>query len=82
MGSDVGRVGIVGIVGILAILAEDIKRDLDLTDADIGFLFGTAFGVFYALFGIPLGRLADSWRRVRLMSLGLALSLSMISSMH
>jgi MFS family permease len=58
---------------ILAILAEDIKRDLNLTDADIGFLFGTAFGVFYALFGIPLGRLADSWRRVRLMSLGLAL---------
>ena len=58
---------------ILAILAEDIKRDLDLTDADIGFLFGTAFGVFYALFGIPLGRLADSWHRVRLMSIGLAL---------
>ncbi len=58
---------------ILAILAEDIKRDLNLTDADIGFLFGTAFGVFYALFGIPLGRLADSWHRVRLMSIGLAL---------
>jgi MFS family permease len=58
---------------ILSILAEDIKRDLHLTDADIGFLFGTAFGVFYALFGIPLGRLADSWHRVRLMSIGLAL---------
>lgn len=58
---------------ILAILADDIKADLDLTDGDIGFLYGTAFGVFYALFGIPLGRLADSWHRVRLMSLGLAL---------
>lgn len=58
---------------ILAILADDIKRDLHLTDGDIGFLFGTAFGVFYALFGIPLGRLADSWHRVRLMALGLAL---------
>jgi MFS family permease len=58
---------------ILAILADDIKRDLGLKDQDIGFLYGTAFGVFYALFGIPLGRLADSWRRVHLMSLGLAL---------
>jgi len=58
---------------ILTILAPDIRRDLGLQQADIGFLYGTAFGVFYALFGIPLGRLADTWHRVRLMSIGLAL---------
>ncbi|TCD06835.1 MFS transporter [Erythrobacteraceae bacterium CFH 75059] len=58
---------------ILSILANDIKLDLGLSDADLGFLYGTAFAIFYALFGIPLGRLADSWHRVRLMSIGLAL---------
>lgn len=58
---------------IIAILAEDIKRDMGLDDSQIGFLYGTAFGVFYALFGIPLGKLADSWHRVRLMTIGLTI---------
>jgi MFS family permease len=58
---------------ILSILANDIKKDLGLSDAYLGFLYGTAFAVFYALFGIPLGRLADSWSRVRLLSIGLTL---------
>ncbi|HEX9955232.1 MAG TPA: MFS transporter [Allosphingosinicella sp.] len=62
---------------ILSILVGDIKRDLAVSDAQIGFLYGTAFAVFYALFGIPLGRLADSWYRGRLMAMGLALWSSM-----
>lgn len=62
---------------ILSILAVDIKRDLGLTDSDLGFLGGAAFAVFYALFGVPLGRLADNWNRKKLLSIGLALWSSM-----
>lgn len=58
---------------ILSILAVDIKRDLALTDGQLGFLGGAAFAVFYALFGVPLGRLADRWHRVRLLTIGLVL---------
>jgi MFS family permease len=57
---------------IVSILAERIKADLGTTDAQMGFLYGTAFAVFYAIFGIPLGRLADIWDRRRLISIGLA----------
>ena len=56
---------------ILSILAEDIKADLGLSDASLGFLYGTAFAVFYAIFGIPLSRLADIWTRKSLISVGL-----------
>lgn len=57
---------------IISILAEEIKADLKVTDADLGILYGTVFAVFYALFGIPLGRLADVWMRKSMISIGLA----------
>ena len=56
---------------ILSILAEDIKRDLAISDAQMGFLYGTVFAVFYAVFGIPLARFADVWNRRSLISAGL-----------
>ncbi|MDL2717619.1 MAG: MFS transporter [Acidobacteriota bacterium] len=57
---------------IVVILAERIKADLHVTDAQLGFLYGTVFAVFFAVFAIPLGRLADAWDRRRLIAWGTA----------
>jgi MFS family permease len=58
---------------ILSILAEAIKTDLGVSDAQLGFLYGTAFAVFYAVFGIPLARLSDIWIRKNVIAIGLML---------
>lgn len=57
---------------ILAILAPAIKADLAIGDAEMGLLFGTVFALFYALFSLPIGRLADGWVRTRLLGLSIA----------
>ena len=38
----------------------------------MGLLYGTVFALFYALFSLPLGRLADGWVRTRLLAIALA----------
>jgi MFS family permease len=53
---------------ILAILSPRIKHDLHIGDAEMGLLYGTVFALFYALFSLPLGRLADGWRRTWLLA--------------
>lgn len=57
---------------ILAILAPRIKADLAIGDAEMGLLYGTVFALFYALFSLPLGRLADGWLRTRLLAICIA----------
>lgn len=44
---------------VLAVLAEPIKKDLDLSDSQLGLLTGFAFVAVYAAVGLPLARLAD-----------------------
>lgn len=55
---------------IVNILAEPIKRDLHLSDTQLGLLTGLAFAAFYTVLGIPLARYADrrSTDRVTLIS--------------
>lgn len=57
---------------ILAILLPRIKADLKVGDAEMGLLYGTVFALFYAVFSLPLGRLADGWVRHRLLALSIA----------
>ncbi|MBB5985251.1 MFS transporter [Sphingobium lignivorans] len=57
---------------ILAILAPRIKADLAIGDAEMGLLYGTVFALFYALFSLPLGRLADGWIRTRILAVAIA----------
>ncbi len=44
---------------IVNILAEEISRDLKLSDTQIGLMTGLAFAVFYTFLGIPIARYAD-----------------------
>lgn len=48
---------------IVGILAQPIKKELGITDTEIGILGGFAFAVFYATLGIPLAILADRTNR-------------------
>ena len=58
---------------IVSILAQSMKGDLGLSDAQLGFLLGTAFAVFYAVVGIAMGRIADGMNRTSLMAAGMAI---------
>jgi MFS family permease len=53
---------------IMSILAPQIKADLGIGDAEMGVLYGAVFGLFYSVFSLPLGRLADGWVRTKLLS--------------
>jgi MFS family permease len=54
---------------VFGVVQEDIKRDLGLTDTQLGILTGIAFTLFYCLAGIPIARWADRGNRITIISL-------------
>ncbi len=44
---------------ILVILQESIKKEMGLSDAQLGLLSGFTFAIFYVSLGLPIARLAD-----------------------
>ncbi len=58
---------------VISIVAEPIKRDLGLSDTQIGLMTGLSFAIFYTTLAIPLAALADRWNRSRIISIAIAL---------
>jgi MFS family permease len=56
---------------IPAIIIEPIRMEWGLSDFQLG-LIGTAFTIVYAIAGVPLGRMADTGARRKIMGWGLA----------
>jgi MFS family permease len=54
---------------ILGAVGEQIRKEWSLNDTALGTL-GTAFTLLYAIVGLPLGRLADTLSRTRILAAG------------
>ena len=55
--------------GVPAALAEPLRKEFNLNDTQLG-LMGSVFIWIYAIVGVPLGRVADSWSRKKLLASG------------
>ncbi len=63
-----------------SLLVIPIKRDLDLSDFQIGLLLGPAFILFYITLGIPLGWFADRASRRAILAAGIAIWCSLTAA--
>jgi MFS family permease len=57
---------------ILSLLVKPIKHDLQLSDTQISLLMGLSFALFYTIFGIFIGRLADRNNRRNIIIAGIS----------
>ncbi len=56
---------------ILALLVGPIKAELGISDSSMGLLHGLAFGIFYTVLGMPMGRIVDRGNRRNLVAGGI-----------
>lgn len=61
-------------IQVVGLLIEPIKRELGLTDIQVGLAYGTAFNAAYGLLAIPAGMLVDRAVRVRLLLIAMVLN--------
>src|SRR5882762_10876713 len=47
----------------ISLLVEPMKRDLQISDTQIGMLQGLAFALLYTFLGLPIARLSDRYSR-------------------
>jgi MFS family permease len=59
--------------GLISLVLQPIKVDLRLTDTQLGFLTGIAFGLVYAALGVPIARWVDVGNRSTIASLAIGL---------
>ena len=62
---------------VMIILQEDIKRDLLLSDTQLGLMTGLAFAILYTTLGVPIAKLADTKNRKNLLVIALTFWSSM-----
>ena len=58
---------------LIAVTQEQMKLEFQLADWQLGFLGGSAFAILYAVFGIPLARLAEHRNRMTIVAVSLAI---------
>ncbi len=58
---------------IVVTLQDSIKKDMHLSDAQLGWMSGFAFAIFYVILGIPIARVADKGNRRNIITLSLGL---------
>lgn len=58
---------------LIGVVLQRIQNDLHLSDTQLGFVTGIAFGLFYATLGLPIARWADRGNRSTIAALAIGI---------